>query len=83
MALVALVHNIVEDHKGECLLYENIKAKERYDVTSSGDRASLYALWTRVSSGIGLFCNVIVALAVSMHVSGYVCFININNGQQG
>ena len=42
-------------------------------VTGSWDRASLYALWTGVSSGTGLFCDVVVALAVScLCVSGFV-----------
>jgi hypothetical protein len=40
---------------GEYTLDADIKAKEGRDVTGSWDRASLYALWTGVSSGTGLF----------------------------
>jgi hypothetical protein len=39
---------------GEYMLDVDIKAKEGRDVTSSWDEASLYALWTGVSSGTGL-----------------------------
>jgi hypothetical protein len=53
---------------GECLLDEDIEAKEGHDVTGFWDRASLYALWTGVSSGTGLICDVVVVLAVSIHV---------------
>jgi hypothetical protein len=41
-------------HGGEYMLDVDIKAKEGRDVTSSWDKASLYALWTGVSSGTGL-----------------------------
>jgi hypothetical protein len=51
---------------GEYLLDEDIKAKEGCDVTGSWDKASLYALWTGVSSGTSLICDVVVALAVSV-----------------
>ena len=37
-------------------------------VTGSWDRASLYALWTGVSSGTSLIRDVVVASAVSIHV---------------
>ena len=50
------------------MLDADIKAKEGRDVTGSWDKASLYALWTRVSSGTGLFHSVVVALAVSICV---------------
>jgi hypothetical protein len=43
------------------------------DVTGSWDKASLFALWTGVSSGTGLFRDVVVASTVSMCVSG-LCF---------
>jgi hypothetical protein len=36
------------------MLDADIKAKEGRDVTGSWDKASLYALWTGVSSGTGL-----------------------------
>jgi hypothetical protein len=39
---------------GEYMLDADIKAKEGCDVTGSWDKASLYALWTGVSSGTGL-----------------------------
>jgi hypothetical protein len=42
-------------------------------VTGSWDKASLYALWTRVSSGTGLIRDVVVASAVSVCVSD-LCF---------
>ena len=58
--------------RGEYLLDEDIKAKEGRDVTGSWDRASLYALWTGVSSGTGQFRNVAVASAVNVCVSGFV-----------
>ena len=45
---------------GEYLLDEDIKAKGEHDVTGSWDRASSYTLWTRVSSGTGLFRDVVV-----------------------
>jgi hypothetical protein len=46
-------------------------------VTSSWDKASLYALWTGVSSGTGLFRDVVVALAVSVCVFQVLCFMDI------
>jgi hypothetical protein len=58
---------------GEYMLDADIKAKEGHDVTSSWDRASLYTLWTGVSSGTGLFRDVVVASAVSVCVSD-LCF---------
>jgi hypothetical protein len=39
---------------GEYMLDTDIKAMEERDVTGSWDKASLYALWTGVSSGTGL-----------------------------
>jgi hypothetical protein len=57
---------------GEYLLNEDIEAKEGCDVTGSWDGASLYALWTGVSSGTGLICDMVVASAVSVCVSGLV-----------
>ena len=62
---------------GEYLLDENIEAKEGHDVTGSWDRASLYALWTGVSSGTGLFHDMVVALAVSVCVLQDSCFMDI------
>jgi hypothetical protein len=50
------------------MLDADIKAKEGHDVTGSWDKASLYALWTGVSSGTGLFRDVVVASAVSVCV---------------
>jgi hypothetical protein len=41
-------------HGGEYMLDADIKAKKGRDVTGSWDKASLYALWTGVSSGTGL-----------------------------
>jgi hypothetical protein len=49
---------------GEYLPDEDIKAKEGRDVTGSWDKASLYTLWTGVSSGTGLFHDMVVASAV-------------------
>jgi hypothetical protein len=55
------------------LLDEDIEAKEGRDVTGSWDKASLYALWTRVSSGTSLIHDVVVASAVSVCVfQGFV-----------
>jgi hypothetical protein len=50
------------------MLDADIKARKGCDVTGSWDRASLYTLWTRVSSGTGLSRDMVVASAVS------VCF---------
>ena len=61
----------------ECLLDENIKAKKGHDVTGSWDEASLYALWTRVSSGTSLFRDVVVASAISAYVFQVLCFMDI------
>ena len=54
---------------GEYMLDADIKAKEGRGVTGSWDKASLYALWTRVSSGTGLIRDVVVASTVSVCVS--------------
>ena len=59
------------------MLDEDVEAKEGSDVTGSWDRASLYTLWTGVSSGTGLFCDVVVALAVSVCVFQVLCFMDI------
>jgi hypothetical protein len=53
------------DLGGEYMLDEDIKAKEGRDVTGSWDKASSYALWTRVSSGTSLVRDVVVASAVT------------------
>jgi hypothetical protein len=55
---------------GEYMLDADIKAKEGRDVTGSWDKASLYALWTGVSSGTSLIRDVVVASTVSVCVSG-------------
>jgi hypothetical protein len=67
----------VNDPGGEYMLDEDIKAKEGCDVTGSWDKASLYALWTGVSSGTSLFCDVVVASAGSVCVFQVLCFMNI------
>jgi hypothetical protein len=63
------------------MLDVDIKAKEGHDVTGSWDKASLYALWTGVSSGTGLFRDVVVASTVSVCVSDSCfriqCFMDI------
>jgi hypothetical protein len=69
-ALVPLGRHIGSGPGEGYLLNKNIKAKEGCDVTSSWDKASLYALWTRVSSGTSLFCDMVVASAVSI----FECF---------
>ena len=58
----------VSNHGEECMLDADIKVKEGCDVTGSWDKASLYVLWTRVSSGTGLFHDMVVASAVSVCV---------------
>jgi hypothetical protein len=76
MGFVVLVlqgHHIGSDPGEEYSLDEDIEAKKGHDVTGSWDEASLYASWTGVSSGIGLFHDVVVALAVKcLSVSGFV-----------
>ena len=66
---------------GEYTLDADIKAKEGRDVTGSWDRASLYALWTGVSSGTGLIRDVVVASTVSACVFRIcvsdLCFMDI------
>ena len=62
------------DLGGEYLPDKDIKAKEGRDITGSWDKASLYTLWTGVSSGTGLFYDMVVALAVSVCVSGFVFY---------
>jgi hypothetical protein len=76
-ALVSLGCNVVHGHGEEYLLDENIEAKEGCDVTGSWDRASLYTLWTGVSSGTGLFCDAVVVSAVSVCVFQVSCFMDI------
>ena len=72
---------------GEYLLDKDIEAKEGCDVTGSWDKASLYTLWTGVSSGTGLFRDVVVASAVSEYVSDScfrTCVSRISSdGQRG
>jgi hypothetical protein len=58
-------------------LDKDIEAKEGHDVTGSWDKASLYALWTGVSSGTSLFCDMVVASAVSVCVFQVLCFMDI------
>jgi hypothetical protein len=60
-------------HGGEYTLDADIKAKRGRDVTGSWDKASVYTLWTGVSSGTGLIRDVVVASAVSVCVSD-LCF---------
>jgi hypothetical protein len=53
--------------------YVPVLCRFEESVTSSWDRASLYALWTGVSSGTGPFCDMVVALAIKcLCVSGFV-----------
>jgi len=59
------------------MLDADIKAKEGRDVTGSWDKASLYTLWTGVSSGTGLFRDMVVASAVSVCVFQVLCFMDI------
>ena len=80
MGFVVLVlqgHHIGSDPEEEYSLDEDIEAKKGCDVTGSWDRASLYALWTGVSSGTGLFRNMVVASAVSVCVFQDSCFMDI------
>jgi hypothetical protein len=63
------------------MLDADIKAKKGRDVTGSWDKASLHALWTRVSSETGLIRDVVVASTVSVCVFwtriSDLCFMDI------
>jgi hypothetical protein len=66
------------------MLDADIKAKEGCDVTGSWDKASLYALWTGVSSGTGLIRDMVVASAVSVCVCFRLCVSwTSSDGQRG
>jgi hypothetical protein len=68
MALVPRECRIISVLGEEYLPDGDIEAKEGCDVTGFWDKASLYTLWTGVSFGTGLFCDMVVASAVSKHV---------------
>jgi hypothetical protein len=72
----------VNPNKQVTLLPEHLFACKTYlennlDVTGSWDKASLYTLWTGVSSETSLFCDMVVALAVIACVFQVVCFMDI------
>jgi hypothetical protein len=55
-----------------------------YIVTGSWDKASLYTLWTGVSSGTGLFHDVVVASAVIVDMCFRICVLwTSSDGQRG